>query len=234
MIPTLSTNPSSRGQRFETAEEYAHAQLRELILSGELPGGTKLQQNELADRLGVSRMPVRQAIVRLENEGLVVQRPNRGAFVTLLGPEGILELFEMRSVLEGLALRLAAPQMRAEEQAEIRRLIGVMDSAGGDVSVWIQRHDDLHEFLCACAKRPRLAANARQMRVTVAPYIRVYLNAYESAEMAGFEHHTLLRAIQTKDPAHCEEVMREHILLAAKGVVDFIQVQAKKKIASEV
>ena len=230
----FSPKPADRAQRFETAEEYALAKLRDLILSGELAGGTKLQQNELADRFGISRMPVRQAIVRLEYEGLVVQRPNRGAFVTLLGPNDILELFEMRSVLEGLALRLATPQMGVEEQNNLLRLIKVMDEARGDVDVWIQRHDDLHEFLCNCAKRPTLAASARQMRLTVTPYIRVYLSAYESAEMYGFEHHTLLRAVKTGDPTHCEEVMREHVLSAANGVVEFVKAREKKSILGEV
>lgn len=220
-----------RPARFETAEEYAHARLRDLILSGELEGGTKLQQNELADRLGISRMPVRQAIVRLELEGLVVQRPNRGAFVTLLGPEGIHELFEMRSVLEGLALRLAAPQMGVAEQREVLRLIEAMDSVSDDIDAWIHRHNDLHDFLCACANRPRLVESVRQMRFNVTPYIRLYLNAYESPEMAGFEHHTLLQAVQTGDPTHCEEVMREHVLSAADGVVEFVKAQAKKAIS---
>src|SRR5579871_541757 len=125
MILPLSPKPKQRPERFTTAEEFAHERLRELILTGELAGGTRLQQAELAARLGISRMPVRQAILRLESEGLVIQRPNRGAFVTLLGPEGILELFEMRSVLEGLALRLAVPQMTVAHHREVLRLIGL-------------------------------------------------------------------------------------------------------------
>lgn len=233
MIQILA-NSSDRPQRFETAEEYAYGRLRDLILTGELSGGSKLQQDELADRLGISRMPVRQAIVRLESEGLVVQRRNRGAFVTLLSPEDILELFEMRSVLEGLALRAAAPRMGADEQKETARRIKLMDAARGDIDTWIKHHSDLHDYLCACANRPMLTASIRQMRLTVTPYLRVFLNAYENAEMVGFEHHTLLRAVQTGDPAHCEDVMRNHVLSAANAVVEFVKARAKKSSAGEV
>ena len=83
---------------FQTAEEYAYQSLRGLILTGKLLGGTRLNQDELARRLNISRTPIRQAVLRLENEGLVVNRPNRGAVVTTLGPDAMLELFEMNTL----------------------------------------------------------------------------------------------------------------------------------------
>jgi DNA-binding GntR family transcriptional regulator len=228
MILPPSSRASQRDQRpFKTAEEFAHERLRELILSGDLAGGTRLHQDELASRLGVSRMPVRQAILRLENEGLVVQRPNRGATVTLLGSEAILELFEMRSVLEGWAFRLAVSQMTAEHQQEVARLIALLDKSQSKIALWVGRHNELHDYLCQCAARPRLTAAARHLRDSVTPYIRLYLSAYARAEMAGFEHQTLLQAIATGNPARSEAVMREHIMSAAKGVVEFVKAQSK-------
>jgi DNA-binding GntR family transcriptional regulator len=235
MILPLSSRASQQDQRrFQTAEEFAHDRLRELILSGELAGGTKLHQDELANRLGVSRMPVRQAILRLENEGLVVQRPNRGATVTLLGSEAILELFEMRSVLEGWAFRLAVPRMTAEHRHEVARLIAVLDEAQSDIALWVERHNELHEYLCQCAGRPRLTAAARHLRHSVTPYIRLYLSAYDRAEMFGFEHQTLLHAIATGNPARNEAIMREHVMSAAKGVVEFVEAQPKTPTVGEI
>jgi DNA-binding GntR family transcriptional regulator len=234
MILSLSSRASQLGQRrFQTAEQFAHDRLRELILSGELGGGTKLHQDELANRLGISRMPVRQAILRLENEGLVVQRPNRGATVTLLGSDEILELFEMRSVLEGWAFRIAVPQMTAENRDEVARLITVLDEAQSDIARWVERHNELHEYLCQCAKRPRLATAARHLRHSVSPYIRLYLSAYSRAEMFGFEHETLLRAIERKNPTRSEAIMREHVMSAAKGVVAFVEAQPKTPTIGE-
>jgi DNA-binding GntR family transcriptional regulator len=179
-------------------------------------------------------MPVRQAILRLESEGLVFQRPNRGAIVTLLGPEAILELFEMRSVLEGLALRLAVPQLRSEHHQEVARLIALMDETQPDIALWIQRHDELHDYLCQCSGRSRLAEAARHLRHSVTPYIRLYLTTYQRAEMSGFEHRALLCAIETGDPARNEEIMREHVMSAAKGVVEFVEAQARAPAIEEV
>ena len=114
--PKLAEPPT----RFQTAEEHAYRYLRNLILTGVFLGGAKLNQDELASKLAVSRMPIRQAIRLIESEGLVVSRPNRGAVVTALGPDAILELFEMRSVLEGLALRLATPRITKEDLKSLR------------------------------------------------------------------------------------------------------------------
>jgi DNA-binding GntR family transcriptional regulator len=235
MILPLSPKAHQQDQRpFKTAEEFAHERLRELILSGELAGGSKLHQGDLATRLGVSRMPVRQAILRLENEGLVVQRPNRGATVTLLGSEAILELFEMRGVLEGWAFRLAVSRMTAVHRRQVERSIALLDQAQSDIVLWVERHDALHEYLCQCAARPRLTAAVRHLRLSITPYIRLYLSAYQSAEMAGFEHHTLLQAMETGDPARSEAIMREHVMSAAKGVVAFVKAQPKTSTLAEI
>src|SRR5687767_7810298 len=96
--------------KFGTAQEEAYTYLREAILSGHYPGGTRLDLNEIARAVRASRMPVREAIRQLDAEGLVSIRPNRGAVVTQLTADDIVELFETRAVLEGLAARVAAPR----------------------------------------------------------------------------------------------------------------------------
>ncbi len=95
----------------KTAQEEAYFYLRESILSGSLPGGTRLDISQIATHLGMSRMPVREALRQIASEGLVVIRPNRGVVVTQLTPEDVLEIFEMRAVLEGLAAHLARPRL---------------------------------------------------------------------------------------------------------------------------
>src|SRR6516225_1896826 len=98
-------------KRPSSAQEEAWRFIRERILMGVFPGGLRLSPQRLADDLGSSRMPVREALLQLDAEGLVTIRPNRSAVVTVLTADDILELFEMRSVLEALAARLAAPQL---------------------------------------------------------------------------------------------------------------------------
>src|SRR5690606_37515129 len=97
-----------------TAQQAAYHYIRERIISGAFPAGSKLNPAKIAQTLGLSRMPVREAILQLDAEGFANMRPNRGAIVTSLSPDGVLELFEMRSVLEALAARMAMPHLVGE------------------------------------------------------------------------------------------------------------------------
>lgn len=205
-----------------TAGEHVYLYLREAILSGRLPGGTRIDQEVVAGQLGVSRMPVREAVRRLASEGFVTTRPNRGAVVTALGPEDMLELFEMRSALEALAVSIALPRIDAAALAELERQVGRMERAEGRIASWLALHDAFHEAIARLAGRPRLAAAIRNLRQGAVPYLRLYLSAYRQAEMPGFEHRTLLQAIRTGDPAAAAAAMREHVMSAASGVVEFV------------
>jgi len=215
--------------RFQTAEEYAYRNLRGLILTGQLPGGTRLNQDEMARRLQISRMPVRQAVLRLESEGLVVNRPNRGAVVTTLGPAAMLELFEMRSVLEGVALSLALPNIDGRGLEKIERRLDALERAQSNITRWIRLHDEFHGLLCHYARRPRLSAYVRRLRQSVAPYLRLYLSTEKMAEMPGFEHRGLIDAIRLGDPVAAERMMREHVMSAGHGVVEFVRMQDEQQ-----
>ena len=112
----------------KTAQEEAYLYLRESILSGDLPGGTRLDIARVATHLGMSRMPVREALRQLASEGLVVIRPNRGVAVTQLTPEDVLEIFEMRAALEGLAARLARPHLDEAAFQDLEHILQRMDT----------------------------------------------------------------------------------------------------------
>lgn len=206
-----------------TAAQQVYDYLRDGILGGRLRGGERLDQDAVARQLGVSRMPVREAIRRLDSEGFVISRPNRGAVVTSLGPEAMLELFEMRSVLEGLAAALALPAVTEQVLADLAGQVQRMRRAESDIPSWIELHDAFHDSLCRLAGRSRLAAQVRTLRATVVPYLRLYLSAYQAAEMPGFEHDTLLAAIERGDPQALEVIMREHVMSAATGIVEFLR-----------
>jgi len=225
----LAEPPAEAAPGFQTAEEYAYQSLRGLILAGKLVGGARLNQDDLAKRLNVSRTPIRQAVLRLENEGLVVNRPNRGATVTTLGPAAMLELFEMRSVLEGLAFALALPNIDARAIDEIEKRLDTLERAHANISRWVQLHDDFHGLLFQYARRPRLAAQVRRLRQSVAPYLRLYLSTKKIAEMPGNEHRSLINAIKMGDPAAAERMMRDHVMQAARGVVEFVRAQDEQR-----
>ena len=216
MIPNLD-KPQLTG-RFQTAAQFAYLHLRAMIIGGELPGGSRLNQEELASRLELSRMPIRQAIERLESEGLVTIRRSRGAVVTSLDTAGILEQFEIRGVLEGLAFKLAISAIDTKETDKLERQVHALELAQSDVTNWLVLHEQFHNSLCQYARRPRLVEQIRLARLAVTPYIRLYLATHENAELVGFEHRDLLNAARGGDPLNCERIMREHIMSVAHEV----------------
>lgn len=201
-----------------SSQQQAYTYLQDLIVSGALPGGARLKPEFIAAELGISRMPVREAIRQLDAEGYVTIRLNRGAIVTARGREELIELFEVRAALEGLALRLAAEHVDAETlsdlEIELQRLRGV----AADSANWLARHDDFHDRLCAASGRHQLQAECRRYRLAVRPYVKLYLRSGRRFEQPGFEHEILIDALRARDAARAERVAREHILANAQAI----------------
>jgi DNA-binding GntR family transcriptional regulator len=135
----------------------------------------------------------------------------------------MLELFEIRSVLEGLAVSLALPRIDPRAFTDLEEQVRRMERAEARIGAWIEIHDAFHDTLARLAGRPRLAAMIRNLRQGAVPYLRLYLSAYRHAEMPGFEHQTLLEAIRGGDPDRAAAAMREHVMSAASGVVEFVR-----------
>jgi DNA-binding GntR family transcriptional regulator len=210
---------------FQTAEEYAYQQLRREILAGDIPGGTPLNQDEIAARLRVSRTPVRQAFLRLGSEGLITNRPNRGSVVTSLSARDILELFEIRSVLEGFAASLASRQLDKRAHKTLETRAAALEAAQVSSKRWVDMHDEFHHFITVLADRPRLAENVHAVRQRVVPYLRLYLTANKGTEIRGHEHVVLTGVLTGGDPDLAERAMREHVMSAAMAVVEFVRGQ---------
>ena len=204
-----------------TAQQQAYRFIREQILSGAYPGGCHVNPSKVADLLGISRMPVREAILQLDREGLVTVRPNRGAIVTALTPEEIEELFEIRAVLEAHAAARAVRHLAGEIFEELRELKARMDRARGDTNLWIARHNDFHDFIARQSHRPRLTSFIARVRSSVQPYLLMYISVYQASEMEGYEHETLMNALATGNSVLVERMMRDHILPAGRGVIEF-------------
>jgi DNA-binding GntR family transcriptional regulator len=209
--------------QFATAQQQSYRFLRDRILRGELPGGVRINPASIAQMLGISRMPVREALRQLDAEGLVTMPPNRGAVVTQLTPADVEELFEMRAVLEALSMRFAMPHMTSQAFAELAALKDRMLRAREDIAVWLKRHDEFHQFICEVSRRPRLAREIARLRQAVHPYLAMYFNVYGTLEMEGFEHDTLLAAIGSGSPARAERAMRDHVRKASTDLIAFLK-----------
>jgi DNA-binding GntR family transcriptional regulator len=208
-----------------SSQQQAYTYLQDLIVSGALAGGTRLRPEVIAAELGISRMPVREAIRQLDAEGYVTIRLNRGAIVTSRSREEVIELFEIRAALEGLALRLAAGHVSDEALSDLELELQRLRAVATDSASWLVRHDDFHDRLCATAARPQLQAECHRHRLAVRPYGRLYLKTGRTFEQPGFEHEMLIDALRRGDGELAERAAREHILANAHAIADCLPEQ---------
>lgn len=201
-----------------TAQQQAYIYLQDQIVSGALPGGSRLKPELIARTLGISRMPVREAIRQLDAEGYVTIRPNRGAVVTSRTPEQVVELFEIRAALEGLAVRLAMPNVTDEAVEDLKLELARLRRLQSNTIAWADRHDEFHDALCKLSHRPQLCAEIRRLRLAIRPYVRLYTKFHASPEIRGHEHDRILRAMQSGNAERAEHIIREHVMVNAEAI----------------
>jgi DNA-binding GntR family transcriptional regulator len=168
-------------------------------------------------------MPVREAFRRLAAEGLVTLRPNRGAIVSGLNIEEMREVFEMRSALEGLAIRLAVPKLTERHLARLERQLDEMDDYRDDSAEWVSRHRAFHEYLCSLAERPRLMRQINALYSVIEPHMRLWLQHVDKPMSAREEHSVILDALRTGDAREAERVICEHIEGTVPSLLEFLE-----------
>ena len=199
-----------------TSAERAVGELREVILRGELPAGARLGEVELAERLGVSRTPVREALSRLAAEGLVQMVPNRGARVATWTVEELEGVFELRALLEPELTALAVPQATAADADELDALAHEMFEVGctgpqQDLDALVPLNRAFHDRLVALADHPALAgALAGAIHP---PIVARNFHAYDGPSLRrSLAHHVeIVAALRAGDPDWARAVMTSHI-----------------------
>lgn len=196
-----------------SAQEEAYAHILARIRSGHLPGGAHVTADSISSELGISQIPVREAIRQLASEGFMTIRSNRGAFVAQLSGEEVSELYEMRAVLEGLAIRYTAKSIDRHGLAEGRAALDRLKRARADPEWFVLAHNQFHDLLNAYCPRRRLVAEIVRLRTAAEPYLRMTLRHSPTAYRATVvEHAALLDVVRTRNPDRCEAAIRAHIL----------------------
>jgi DNA-binding GntR family transcriptional regulator len=196
-----------------TAEEEAYTHILAAIRSGGYAPGSRLVPEDIAAGLGMSRMPVREAFRRLATEGLVVIQPNRGCRVSSLTISDISEIFEMRAVLEGLAVRLAAAKIDKPVLADLHHLLKKMTaSEKTDTETWLADHYRFHEYLFQLSGRPKLVGQIRTLHAAIEPSLRLYRHHAPKRRSAGEAHKVLLGLLASGDAITAEQAMRDHVM----------------------
>lgn len=192
----------------------AYHQLVAEIRAGTLPPGARLLETDLADRLGISRTPVREALRMLEGDGLVVHQPRVGATIRRLDPSEINELYEMRSVLEGTAARLAARAASDVELAELDAINTEMGEALADPTRLSVLNHQFHAALINAARNRYLARSVAGLQKTLLILGPSTMEEATRPARAVAEHAAILTAIRARDGAAAETAMRAHITAA--------------------
>jgi DNA-binding GntR family transcriptional regulator len=215
--------------RSRAADVVAEA-LRDAILGGEVKDGERLNQGEIADEFGISRVPVREAIGRLQAEGLVSAEPHKKAVVIGFDQHRMAEVFEIRALLEPHALATATPSLDASTLSRLRQLCEQSERCD-DPSQWLGLHSEFHRQLLAASEsritlsviehlsgqveRYLLSSKVGTSRDAIPPERRVILDAFQDPgyrRETDAEHRELLNALASGDHREAIEMLRLHIL----------------------
>lgn len=195
--------------------DLVYQSLRAQILRGALKPGQRLRQEELSRELAVSRVPLREAMTRLAADGLVELNPRRGYAVKSLRPSEIVEIFELRAVVEEHAGFRAAYARTSEDVADAERLLKASEAidlrSEKSIDSWSQLNYQFHARIIASAGREHLARFAGLLRDTVEPYIRVEVSMTGDVEEAQLDHRQLFTAYRDGDAPELARLSREHV-----------------------
>lgn len=203
------------------SDKLAHV-LRENIVSGNIQPREKISENQLAKALNVSRPPIREAFRVLATEGLITLVPRKGAFVSELSIREVKEIYEMKSMMESFATRLAIPVLDEDEISKIDRILNLMeDNIEKDNFEEIQRLNiDFHQRIVEMSKNQKLVQFYQSIILPIRRYQRLGLSAPSSWKISLTEHRNILKAIRARNIELAERLTREHTMTATLRVVE--------------
>lgn len=197
--------------------EFAYVQLRDAIHNGQLHPGERIRETDLAGWLNVSRTPIREALRRLESEGLATRAPRRGLIVTELDPQQILELYALRETLEGMAAGLAARYASDHEIASMRQLLALQKAAGNHAAELAVLNRRFHEALYQAGRNRYLLQALGSLRDALALLRETTYAVPGRPAEALAEHRRIVDAVRRQDAVGADEAARRHIRSAANA-----------------
>ena len=211
---------------YKTRTQLVVETLREKILNGEIKAGQPLRQAALADELNVSRIPVREALLQLEAEGLVSFEPHKGATATELSASQVDELFELRAMLEADLLAASIPNLSDEKLAEATELLARLDKALGKenaANTWSELNSNYHNCLYSGATRPQTQDLVDTLNKNADRYIRMHLLWAGGISKAESEHKDLLSFCKERNVEKAVAMLKQHILSSRDEIKAFLQ-----------
>lgn len=206
-------------------QERTYQALRSALLDGEYLAGERIYEAEVAKALGVSRNPVREAVRRLKQDGLVDVRPHYGIYVATVPTEGIEDIYRIRAALEATAAAMAAERATDEEIRELGSIVEEQQKAArtaaslprGPVSA--VQADRFHHAIHVAARSPRLLVFLEQIYARVTHFRNLTLKMPGRASISAAGHASVYEAVRSRDPEEADRQMRLHIDDARQAIV---------------
>ncbi|MBP3629047.1 MAG: GntR family transcriptional regulator [Anaerotignum sp.] len=200
--------------------------LRDAILTGKLVPGERLMENQLAEKLGVSRTPVREALRMLELENLVELVPRKGAQVLDMSEKDIVNILEVRSALEGLATSVACKKMSKEDLQQLKNMEVDFEKAvaENDVEHFVDIDEDFHDLIFAATENDKLINIFRNLRIQLYRYRMAQAKNNETSMSTIVAHHrSIIRAIENHDAEEGASIAQGHIKYQTESILRFVR-----------
>jgi len=210
---------------YKPLRELVLEAIREAIITGTLKPGERLMELQLAEELGVSRTPVREAIRKLELEGFIVMVPRKGAYVADLTFKDIADVFEIRAALEGLAAGLAAERITDDELENMERLLVEKAEAIAekDIEKLVAADTKFHDALYRASRNQRLSNIISNLREQIQRFRTTSLSYPGRSRRSLEEHRSIVEAIQSRDVQSARQAAQEHIENAENSMIESIK-----------
>ncbi|WP_099022558.1 GntR family transcriptional regulator [Mycolicibacterium palauense] len=206
---------------YQSAASRIAAQLRNEILHGEVAPGSRLSQLSIAERFGVSRIPVRDAIQLLAGEGLLHPTSKATAIVTGMSVPELQELYELREAIEPMATQIAVPNVGRADILSMRRQMDLMESSN-EAPIWLVANAEFHACVYKRASRPRMIELVEQLRRLTDRYLYMHLEVIGQTEHLHAEHVAILRAVEAGDAALAGTLTREHLATSHDYILSYL------------
>ena len=205
-----------------SAADIIYEALRRAIIEGDLAEGQNLRQDQIAQMFNTSRIPVREALSRLEQHGLITTQRYKGAVVAGLSIEEIEEIFEFRAMLEAEVIRIAVPNLDRQTLETAQRYCEAF-AREPDPARWGEVNRSFHYTLYEAARRPYYLQNVRSSLDRIDRYLRAQLTLTDGVMRANREHEEILAACAEGDTERASQLTRDHVLEAGRSLVAFLR-----------
>lgn len=218
---------------FQTKSESVYEILLHWILIGRLAPGQRLDQEWLADTLGVSRMPLRQALSRLAAEGQIINRPHRSAIVAPLSVHLLEDIYASRQALEGMLAEAGTRRIEADRIEQLAKLIDAQERAvaSSDVEAYVDLDRQFHGLLYAASGYEQSCALIERLRDMSDRYIRFYASERHGAHKSILEHWKILRAAEKGEAEEARALTERHILEGRDSLLAVVEANEKSVVS---